>query len=84
MHIPNVISEPSLIKETIIGLGLVGAIGTGLYLLYRDGDNCELEQPGKSITTSKQVTIDVKIPKDFFSTKKDFAGMVIGREGRED
>ena len=68
MPMPNVISEPSLIKETIIGLGLVGAIGTGLYLLYRDGDSYELGQPGRSITTSKQVSIDVKIPKDFFST----------------
>ena len=75
---PNVISKPSLTKETIIvgsiALGLVGAIGTGLYLLHRDGDSYELEQPGRSITTSKQVTIDVKIP-------EKMAGVVIGRGG---
>ena len=74
---PNVISKPSLTKETIlvgsIALGLVGAIGTSLYLLHKDGDSYDLEQPGKSITTSKQVTIDVKIP-------KNFVGVVIGRQ----
>ena len=75
---PNVISKPSLTKETIIvgsiALGLVGAIGTGLYLLHRDGDSYDLEQPGRSITTSKEVTIDVKIP-------EKMAGVVIGRGG---
>ena len=74
---PNVISKPSLTKETFIvgsiALGLVGA-AAGLYFLHRDGDSYDLEQPGRNITTSKQVTIDVKIP-------KKFVGVVIGRGG---
>ena len=74
---PNVISKPSLTKETFIvgsiALGLVGA-AAGLYFLHKDGDSYDLEQPGSRIKTSKQVTIDVKIP-------KEFVGVVIGRQG---
>ena len=74
---PNVISKPSLTKETFIvgsiALGLVGA-AAGLYFLHKDADNYDLEQPGSRIKTSKQVNIDVKIP-------KEFVGVVIGRQG---
>jgi len=74
---PNVISKPSLTKETFIvgsiALGLVGA-AAGLYFLHKDADNYDLEQPGSRIKTSKQINIDVKIP-------KEFVGVVIGRQG---
>ena len=75
---PNVISKPSLSTTETVVLGVIAAgavcvVGGGLYLLNRNEDNYSLE-PGRNITTSKQVNIDVKIP-------KEFVGVVIGRQG---
>jgi len=62
----------SYVGPLLLGLALTGATGVCLYLLLRKEDDWEEEVQGG--VTSRQVAIDVKIP-------KDSVGIVIGRQG---
>eukprot|EP00092_Neocalanus_flemingeri_P011602 GFUD01012503.1.p1 GENE.GFUD01012503.1~~GFUD01012503.1.p1 ORF type:complete len:462 (+),score=178.84 GFUD01012503.1:110-1495(+) len=62
----------SYVGPALLGLALTGATGLCLYLLLRKEDDWEEE--GQGGVTSRQVAIDVKIP-------KDSVGIVIGRQG---
>jgi len=62
----------SYVGPLLMGLALTGATGVCLYLLLRKEDDWEDEVQGG--VTSRQVAIDVKIP-------KDSVGIVIGRQG---
>ena len=62
----------SYIGSVVLGLALAGGAGLCLYLLMRKEEDCEGEvQEG---VTSKQVSMEMKIP-------KDSVGIVIGRQG---
>jgi len=62
----------SYVGPLILGLALTGATGVCLYLLLRKEEDWEGEVQGG--VTSRQVAIDVKIP-------RDMVGVVIGRQG---
>ena len=62
----------SYIGSVVLGLALAGGAGLCLYLLMRKEEDWEgKEQEG---VTSKQVSLEMKIP-------KDSVGIVIGRQG---
>jgi len=64
-------SDRSLVGPIVLGLALTGATGVCLYLLLKGEDYGDLGGEG---VTSRQVTLDVKIP-------KEHVGIVIGRQG---
>jgi len=72
---PNVISKPSVQSGALLLGAALAAGGTALclYLLLKDEDDWKLDR-GSQMATSKQVTIDVKIP-------RESVGVVIGRQG---
>ena len=68
---PGLISRPSLV---VGGLAAAGVTGVCLYLLLRREEEWRVERQRGSVSSSKQVVLDVKIP-------KESVGVVIGREG---
>ena len=68
---PGLISRPSLL---VGGLAAAGVTGVCLYLLLRREEEWRVERQRGSVSSSKQVVLDVKIP-------KESVGVVIGREG---
>ena len=68
---PGLISRPSLV---VGGLAAAGVTGVCLYLLLRREEEWRVERQRGSVSSSKQVVLDVKIP-------KESVGLVIGREG---
>jgi len=62
----------SYVGPALLGIALTGATGLCLYLLLKKDDDWQEEVQGG--VSSRQVAIDVKIP-------KDMVGIVIGRQG---
>ena len=65
-------SSKSILGPALLGVALTGATGAFLYLLLKK-DEEEYYEASKSVS-SRQVALEVRIP-------KDSVGVVIGRQG---